>query len=337
VIRKKCEDARLRIGIDIGGTKTHLALEEDGALDHRVVATSAWQRDGLFGAGNVPRLVDLFLADVPDPASTPLAIGAHGCDSAEQVERFDALVRRQWPGPLRVVNDAELLAPAAGLTEAICLIVGTGSIVIGRDLDGAPVYVGGHGWLLDDFGSAPGITREAVRAVLRAADEGQPPDGLARSLMDRFGAEHEVDLSLRFTAAADIAVWAEPAPVVFECADSGSATAVTVIEEAADRLSRDVLLARARGAVGTTVVAAGGVVTNQPRLLDSIARRLSSSAPELRVELLTVAPVVGALEMARRLDRPAPGHPRPPHPLEHPQPVTSPVTSPVTNNRGGTR
>jgi N-acetylglucosamine kinase-like BadF-type ATPase len=293
------------VGIDIGGTKTHLALDDDGSLDHRVVATSTWQQQpGLFGDGNVERLIGLFRDDVADPRGTPLAIGAHGCDSAELVARFDALVRDRWTGPVRVMNDAELLAPAYGPEAAICLIVGTGSIVIGRDAAGDPVYVGGHGWLLDDYGSAPGITREAVRAVLRAADEGLPRDGLTEGLLAHFGVDHEVDLSIKVTATADIAVWAEPARLVFECADSGSVTALGVIEDAAERLARDLALARTRGALGTTAIAAGGVVTNQPRLFRSVARHLSTYDPELRLELLTVAPVMGALEIARHLASP---------------------------------
>jgi glucosamine kinase len=308
------------VGIDIGGTKTHVALEADGAVEHRVVATAAWQRDGLFGDGNVDRLLDLVRADVPDPDSTPLAIGAHGCDSPAQVDRFDALVRDCWPGPVRVINDAELLAPAFGLDEAICLIVGTGSIVIGRSVEGHPVYVGGHGWLLDDYGSAPGITREAVRAVLKATDAGRPRDGLAESLMTYFGVDQEVDLSLQFTAAAAIDVWAAPARLVFESADAGSALAQQVIGDAADRLARDIVQARARGALGSTVVAAGGVVTHQPRLFDAIAERLGRHEPGLTLELLTVAPVFGALKIAHDL----------PHSLQH-------RNRPVTDTLGGTR
>jgi glucosamine kinase len=120
-------------------------------------------------------------------------------------------------------------------------------------------------------------------------------------LMTHFGVDHEVDLSIKFTAMADIAAWAEPARLVFDCADSGSTTALQVIEDAADSLARDLALARARGALGTTVVAAGGVVTNQPRLFSSIARHLGTYDPELRLKLLTVAPVMGALEIAHRL------------------------------------
>jgi glucosamine kinase len=311
------------VGVDIGGTKTHLALEADGWVDHRVVATSTWQRNGLFGDGNVQRLVGLFRDEVSRPERTPLAIGAHGCDSPAQVGRFGALVSQAWPGPVRVVNDAELLAPAFGVAEAICLIVGTGSIVIGRTVDDEPVYVGGHGWLLDDFGSAPAITREAVRAVLRATDRGEERELLAEALMSHFGVDAEVELSLRFTASAHIVTWAAPAHLVFAAADAGSAPALEVVDQAAESLARDIALAQARGARGTTVVAAGGVVTNQPRLFESISRHLQLRAPELKLELLDVAPVIGALEIARRLNGSTPSRP------QHQQPVN--------DNREGTR
>jgi glucosamine kinase len=285
-----------------------------------VVATSAWQRDGLFGEGNVARLLDLVRHDLDDQHRTPLAVGAHGCDSVEQVQRFDAQVRSEWAGPVRVVNDAELLGPASGHAEAICLIVGTGSIVIGRTAEDEPVYVGGHGWLLDDYGSAPGITREAVRAVLAAVDAASPRDGLAEALLQHFGVGSEVELSLFLTAHADIATWAAPAPLVFACADAGSTTALRVVDEAAARLARDLARARARGAVGTTAVTAGGVVTNQPRLFEAIARHLAVHDRDLTLELLTVAPVVGALALAHHLADLA----------EHGSPA-------VNDNRGGTR
>jgi len=140
--------------------------------------------------------------------------------------------------------------------------------------------------------------------VLRAADEGRPRDDLTEALLGHFGVDHVVELAVQVTAAADIAVWAEPARLVFACADSGSAIALSVIEDAAERLARDLALARARGARGTTAVAAGGVVTNQPRLFESVARHLSTYDPELHLELLTVAPVMGALGLARHLTSP---------------------------------
>jgi hypothetical protein len=61
-------------------------------------------------------------------------------------------------------------------------------------------------------------------------------------------------------------------------------------------------------------------VTNQPRLFRSVARHLATFDPELRLELLTVAPVMGALEIAHHLA----------HALE-------PSRQRVDHNRGGNR
>jgi N-acetylglucosamine kinase-like BadF-type ATPase len=313
----------LLVGIDVGGTKTHLAVDREGELQHVVVATDQWQRDqGLFGPGAVGRLLDLVRDTTGGRDDVPLAVGAHGCDSPALVARFDAAVRAAWSGPVLVVNDAELLAPAAGVEHAICLIVGTGSIAIGRTADGEAVYVGGHGWLLDDFGSAPGIVREAVRAALDATDDGRPRDGLAERMMAHFGATDEVELSVAFTGSADIATWAAPARHVFEAADQGSTTAVEVVDDAARRLAANVVRARRRGAVGDVVVAAGGVISNQPRLFAAVARHLAAAEPDLELRLLELAPVTGAVELARRLD----GH------RDRPEPRRTLVN----DNRGGT-
>jgi N-acetylglucosamine kinase-like BadF-type ATPase len=319
LIRKKSE---LLVGIDVGGTKTHLAVEREGVHQHVVVATDEWQRgQGLFGPGAAGRLLDLVRDATGGRDDVPLAVGAHGCDSPALVARFDNDVRSGWAGPVLVVNDAELLAPAAGVDRAICLIVGTGSIVIGRMADGEVVYVGGHGWLLDDYGSAPGIVREAVRAALDAVDDGRAHDGLAERMMAHFGATDEVELSVAFTGSADIATWAAPARHVFAAADEGSATAVDVIDDAARRLAANVLRARRRGAVGDVVVAAGGVISNQPRLFDAVARHLVGAGSELELRLLEHAPVMGAVELARRLDE---------------RDLPEPRRTLVNDNRGGT-
>ena len=56
----------------------------------------------------------------------------------------------------------------------------------------------------------------------------------------------------------------------------------------------------ARGAVGTDVVAAGGVIVNQERLFGAFAQSLRARHPELKAHKLAVAPVEGALALARK-------------------------------------
>lgn len=293
------------VGVDIGGTKTQVLVRDHGAdvLD-TVVPSETWQRGGLFGdPDNAARLVELFAHAVPDRAATPVAIGAHGCDFAEQCVAFERAVSSVWTGPVRVVNDAQLLGPAYGIDESIAMIVGTGSIVTGLSDGGTAISAGGHGWLLDDPGSAPGIAREAVRAVLRALDTARPRDGLAESLMAVYGVRHEVDLSHRFTDGPTIGGWGALAPTVFSAADEGSSLAAEVVDDAARQLVDNVAQVRRRGAVGTKIVAAGGVITNQPRLLDAVRRYAAADDPDLEVALLDVPPVRGAVELAARMEQ----------------------------------
>jgi N-acetylglucosamine kinase-like BadF-type ATPase len=290
------------VGIDIGGTKTHILIEDEGlVLLDRSVLSSAWQTGGLLDDdGNAERLLAL-LAAVDGAASAPLVIGAHGLDSDWQTLEFNARVAARHLGPVRAVNDVELLGPAAGFDDAIAVIVGTGSKVVAHLADGEPVSAGGYGFLLSDPGSAAALARDAVRAILDAHDDGDDPDALGLALMAHFGVDDVVALSYAFTADVRLTVWAALAPLIFEAADAGSRLATSVIDDAAKALAAGVGLVHARGAVGTDVVCAGGVITNQPRLYRALTRHIDDLGLGLTVHLLQVPPVHGAVALARKL------------------------------------
>ncbi|SDK92741.1 BadF-type ATPase [Cryobacterium psychrotolerans] len=290
------------VGIDIGGTKTHVLIEDAGrvVLD-RSVPTSGWQRGGLLDdTENVVRLVDLF-REVAGATDAPLLIGAHGLDSEWQRLEFEARLAENHRGAIRAVNDVELLGPAAGFDEAIAVVVGTGSKVVAHAGDGELISAGGHGFLLSDPGSAAALARDAVRAVLGALDEGREVDLLGRELMTHFGVEDEIALSYAFTANPRLTTWGSLAPLVFACADAGSELAASVVDNAAKELASDVGLVCRRGALGSDVVCAGGVVTNQPRLYQALLSHIEDLDLGLTVHLLSVAPVAGAIELARKL------------------------------------
>jgi len=292
----------LFVGIDIGGTKTHVLVEDEGrvVLD-RSVPSSDWRQGGLLDdPENVTRLVRVF-ADVEGAESAPLVVGAHGLDSDWQLQEFQARLSARHQGVVRAVNDVELLAPAAGFDEAIAVIVGTGSKVVAHRADGHTISAGGHGFLLSDPGSAAALARESVRAVLAARDEGHEPDALGRELMNHFDVDDEIALSYAFTANARLTTWGALAPLVFAAADAGSALAARVIDDAATQLALDVGVVHARGALGSDVVCAGGVISNQPRLYRALTRHIDDLGLGLRVHLLSVAPVVGAIELAKKL------------------------------------
>ncbi|GGB18675.1 ATPase [Flexivirga endophytica] len=289
------------VGIDVGGTKTHIAVQSAGETRHQVLPTPDWQRTALDHGEDLKRLVSLVPLTGEDRRQAVLVLGAHGCDSTEQVERVRSRLKREWPGRLDVVNDAELLAPAAGFEHAICVVGGTGSIVVGRTGDGEIIRVGGHGWLLDDFGSSPGLAREAVVELVRATDRGLERDGLAERFFTEFDVSNETDLVGEFTAQASIRRWAQAGPLVFEAADAGSQRAKDVIARAGAQLAWQIELARTRGAVGDVVIFAGGVLVNRKGLVAVIERELHQAGLHIDSHILRVPPVTGALELARRI------------------------------------
>ncbi|WP_308467707.1 N-acetylglucosamine kinase [Rathayibacter soli] len=290
------------VGIDLGGTKTHVRAEsDDNVLLDLSVPTKDWLQGTLLAHdSNAERLLGLF-AHLDGADAAPLAIGAHDLDSRHQIDQFSALLTAARVGPVIAVNDVELVALAAGLDEAVSVIVGTGSKVVGHSASGHVVAAGGHGYLLDDPGSAPSLAREAVRAVTDADDEGKEPDRLALRLMEHFGVDDVAVMAAEFTANASLAAWARLGPLVFNSADQGSAIAAQIIDEAACILARDVARVHARGAVGVDVVCAGGVITNQPRLYRALTRHIEALNLGLAVSLLADPPVIGAVALARRL------------------------------------
>jgi len=297
----------LFVGIDIGGTKTHVLVEEDNhVILDRVLPTSAWQCGGLLDDDeNVTRLLAT-IADVAGAASAPLVIGAHGLDSEWQTLEFQLSLTSRHLGPVRAVNDVELLGPAGGFDDAIAVIVGTGSKVVAHTSEGASLSAGGYGFLLSDPGSAAMLARQAVRAVLNARDAGLQPGALAHGLMNHFGVDDEIALSYAFTANARLTSWGALAPIVFAAADDGSTLAAKVVDDAAKELAFGVGQVCERGAVGADVVCAGGVISNQPRFYRALARQIDDLGLGLTAHLLTVAPVTGALALARRMRTPAP-------------------------------
>jgi len=296
----------VEVGIDVGGTHTRIRVGSGSPSDQCevTVLSSSWLRGTLFADPmNATRLLALIPGDALGRADVPIALGVNGCDNRAQCALLTQWVGATHPGPVLVVNDSELFGPAAGLARAISVVCGTGSIVVGRDDQGELVKVGGHGWLLGDPGAAPSLVRESVIAILAAHDAGQAPGQLARALMKHYGSPDPVQLGYDFTADVGITNWGALAPMVFDAADDGDALAAGVIESDGHQLAADVVALRAKGVEAEDVVAAGGVITSQPRLEQAFTAALSLAAPGLRVHLLRESPVVGALALARALSQ----------------------------------
>lgn len=298
------------LGIDIGGTKTHLRLcAPDGAAARDLVVPSAdWRvRDWAGDAARLLAMAREFTAGM-EPAA--IGIGAHGCDDAAECRSFQQALEAETSTPLAVVNDAELMPLAFGLAGQIGVVAGTGSIAVCRPAPAQMMVAGGWGWIVGDEGSAPSLVREAVRAVARHFDRGGARgEPLVEAMMEALSVPAVPRLGSMLASLGTATAVGCHAPAVFAAAEAGSGLAAGVIRDGGRALADLAVLLNARGAGAHHVVAGGSVIVAQPRLWHAFAEGLAEAAGgRLTPHLFTGQPVEGACRLAAGL-LPPPGFP----------------------------
>jgi len=243
---------------------------------------------------------------IGDRAITPAAIclGIAGVDREDEARTVRAIMRRiGYKSRVLVVNDA-LIALVAGAQDApgIVIIAGTGSIVYGRNAAGEAARAGGWGHMIGDEGSGYWIGREALAAVMRAADGRGPATQLGGDILAHFAVDDESRLP-RIVYDRDQPRMSVAAlgPIVERAAELGDAVATRILERAADEL------VLAAGSVASqlnmrgdlfTFFLAGGIFRVVPWLSRELPRRLVEVAPRGQVQILDEEPAVGAVWLA---------------------------------------
>lgn len=295
----------VEIGVDIGGTKTHLrATDPGGATRDMIIPTADWRvRDWDKDAIALSEIARNFARGA---AIAQMAVGAHGCDDQQECEAFHAAFGRHAGFPVAVVNDAELMPAALGLEGQIGLVSGTGSIAVCRNRDGRMLVAGGWGWMIGDEGSASGLMREAARKVAYYLDGGGSE---SEPLVSRVFAALEISSVARIgtgvAATGGAAGLGRHAHIIFEAVEAGSVLARQVIEDGARDLAGLIGLLRKNGAEATAVVAGGSVIASQPLLWSAFSAQVDRLyGGNVSAQLFQGAPVEGACRIAARLARP---------------------------------
>jgi glucosamine kinase len=297
------------IGIDIGGTKTHLRIDDPGETRRDLVlSTDAW-RVRRWG-DDAAALLAIARELATGAQIAAIAIGAHGCDDQSECDAFETALTSRAAFPVRVVNDAELLPAALGLPHEIGLVAGTGSIAVNRTREGRMLIAGGWGWMIGDEGSAPALVREAARAVALYLENGGVPDEpLARGLFAALDIHSPAQIGRGIARCGTATALGRHAPMVFEAAEAGSQLAYGVIRDGGRELAALIARLERQGAEATIVVAGGGVIAAQPLLWTAFVDEVETAfAGRMAAKLFTGAPVEGACRLAAEL-MPAPcGH-----------------------------
>src|SRR5882672_3581108 len=268
------------LGIDAGGTKTVCLLADERG---KILAEGRGPGANLHSAGEleVEKVLHEVMEDaIGDRDITPAAIclGIAGVDRDDEARTVRAIMRRiGHKSRVLVVNDA-LIALVAGAKDApgIVIIAGTGSIVYGRNAGGQAARAGGWGHMIGDEGSGYWIGREAVAAVMRAADGRGPATRLSDDILAHFSV-NDVSRLPRIVYDREIPRMRVAAlgPIVEGAASEGDAVAMRILERAVDELMLVV-----------------------PSLAAVLPRRLVEVAPRCQVQLLDEEPAVGAVWLA---------------------------------------
>ena len=152
----------------------------------------------------------------------------------------EAILRAILPAE-RLVVTTDAVTALAGATEkgqGIVVIAGTGSIAFGRNAGGRTARAGGWGYVFGDEGGAFDVTRQAVRAMLRAEEGWGPETSLRQALLSATGcATANQMLHLFYTPDWPRSRVARLAPLVDAAAAEGDWAAREILNRAAQELA----------------------------------------------------------------------------------------------------
>ncbi|MDN3359416.1 sugar nucleotide-binding protein [Actinomadura sp. DC4] len=292
-------------GVDAGGSRTRVAVREEGGTDRRAVFGSVNPAAvGADQAGKNLHEAFRFIGDVAGErdvrgwlASATVSPETAGAE-LETVAGVaaDAGVR----GTVTVSGDMIPLLLAAPLRGAgTVVVVGTGSGLLAGDGQGRVRRAGGYEYLGSDEGSAFDLGLAGLRSACRALDGRGRPTRLVDALEEHLGA----DLP---TAARRLAALAHPkhtvaalAPAVCATWLGGDPVAAGIVEDAVDQLAS--FAARLRRHTlcppGAGTVITGGVVTGCPPFAEALGAALKESCGDHPVSAVPDA-TAAALDLA---------------------------------------
>ncbi|HMQ04262.1 MAG TPA: BadF/BadG/BcrA/BcrD ATPase family protein [Pyrinomonadaceae bacterium] len=273
------------LGVDGGGTKTHIAL-----MDHAGEIRS----EGFAGPANPLRVgVETAVGNIVTAVNQACDIGgvSRGDIVAATlglagVRRVDLRqrVRERFVKSLgirntTVITDAEIALYATTRGKpGLVVIAGTGSICLGKNEKGETAISGGWGPLAGDEGGGVGIAQTALHSVAKASDGRGIATVLSERAAEYFRASGPENLIVAiYSPQVDNSRIAGFAQFVVEAAQAGDAVAMDILTEAGSELGlaacaviEKLKLSRGRVPIGCvgSVFKAGELLTRP--MLDTI-------------------------------------------------------------------
>lgn len=288
------------LGIDGGGTKTALKLTDDDGSVLRTLRVSACNPYdiGIQAATDIlRRAIYEICGDTPTSSIVTYAgiAGGTAGDNKKQLAAFFDTFHFLCVG--NGSDNDNLIAAGLHGTDGITLLMGTG-ICVFAVRNGKRQRISGWGYLFDDGGSAFNLGRDAIHAAYGDFDGSAEKTMLRTLLEDTENAP--LDTLLGGFYQGGKRKIASYAPLVFTAAKAGDHVAERIIDRNLTVVA-DLLTAAAAPFpkdAEIPVVIAGGM-TQEETLPARLMEKITDT--RLRIRLLDVEPVDGAILLAREL------------------------------------
>ncbi len=293
------------LGIDGGGTKTRCILgDENSQLGSGSSSSSKVQRVGEACARDALSAAvheACVQAGISSGQIARTCAGITGSARAEIARVMQDLLTSIVGGQVEIVGDVEIaFEDAFGAGPGVIAIAGTGSIAYGRNSKGETARAGGWGYPVSDEGSGQWIGVEAVRAALRAHDQGQTT-GLLRELMQKLQARDYENFIVRLNANQSVD-FSSLFPTVLAASDSGDTVATEILTRAGRELVKmaQIVIQRLFQEQAVVVATHGGVLASSALVRTCFAQEIKARHPRVQLLDREINPARGALGRARR-------------------------------------
>ncbi|QDS98265.1 N-acetylglucosamine kinase [Adhaeretor mobilis] len=303
---------RLVLGIDGGGTKTAALLARcTSPSDFEIIGRGHSGSANVMAVGFDTATTNLksaiqaawaksgIAARAVDAAIFALA-GASLTEVQEQISHW--AIQQEIAQRPRFIHDAEAVL-AAGTPEGIgvALVSGTGSVTMGRNIEGKTEVTGGWGYWFGDEGSAFAIGQAGLRAVTQAADGRGPTTQLTQVFLEQVQVTDPRGL-LAALSQADGTRYAiaKLAKEVTHAAELGDEVAMQISKQAGEDLAKLVEATAMKLSLGSgfPLALAGGVLCGSEVVRTDFAQRLSELAIEPNSLEYVKEPSIGCLKVA---------------------------------------
>jgi N-acetylglucosamine kinase-like BadF-type ATPase len=306
--------SRYVLGVDGGGTKTHVVIVDEGGClcGTGLGGPSNYDDVGVAAArAGIGQAVDAArqAAGLAPAPFTAAFLGMAGVVSPQDRDVIRGIAQDlELAPPERVGVDHDCrVALAGGLTgrPGIVLIAGTGSSCYGRNAAGEDWRAGGWGHLISDEGSSYWLGVQAMQLAVRAFDGRSGPTPVMDRVYHQLGLAHMNGIMHHlYVAGMSRAEIASLAPLVIDAARGGDPASLALIQRGTQDLA-DCVLAVARRldlADGPCeLVLVGGLFRAGDIFVQPLREAVWERLPHCRITFPELLPELGACLLALQM------------------------------------